>query len=245
MSPNRFMNFMALLLLAFNQDCRATTIVIAVASDGVVIASDSKQRSGSSSGLTSNPEPADKVVVLGDRVGVGVVGLANYRVGTTANLVEFHASEFLEGVKHSLASNPSVSLVEDVLIDKLKVAMDRLAPYVANGMIHKQSADEGDLIDFIVAGYDQRGRVAVRKIRVECDWVARKLSSPIVETQYPIQTCHSTPILCSLGERKVSSTFKPLAVPSGRLRPNATHRSLWVSKPFSVEETSPLRKQSQ
>jgi hypothetical protein len=185
MTPNRFMNFMALLLLAFNQDCRATTIVIAVASDGVVIASDSKQRSGSPSGLTGDPEPADKVVVLGDRVGVGVIGLANYRVGTKADFVEFHASEFLEEIKHSLASNPSVSLVEDAVIDKLKVAMDRLAPYVENGVIHKQSADEGDLIDFIVAGYDQGGRVAVRKIRVECDWAARKLSSPIVETNYP------------------------------------------------------------
>jgi hypothetical protein len=67
----------------------------------------------------------------------------------------------------------------------LQGAVDGLSPYVANGMINKNNAPGLDFIEFMIIGYDQ-GVPLVRQVRVKCDWINRKISSPFVETRYPL-----------------------------------------------------------
>jgi hypothetical protein len=185
MSPHRFINLIAIFIF-IGPGCRATEVVIAVASDGVVIASDSKQVSGSSSGWTNNPELANKIVVMNDRVAIATVGIAKVLLFMPNGKVRysFDSSQLLDGVKHSLPTNASVSLIENVVINKLKRAMDGLSPYVADGSIQQQDPTDMDFIDFDITGYES-GIPVVHKILVKCDWSARKFSSPIFESKYP------------------------------------------------------------
>ncbi len=186
MSPNRFFKILAFLLFAGAQRSVATQIVVVVTHDGIVIASDSKQRASTNTGLSDSPELADKVIMLNDRVAVAVVGAGSLRfLSGTETVYRFDPISLLDAVKHSLPANASESLIESIIVDKLKSAMDGLSPYIANGFFNKQNAPEGDIVDFIVAGYENEVPL-VRKIRVECDWDARKIASPVVESKNPL-----------------------------------------------------------
>jgi hypothetical protein len=175
----------ALLFALSARTSGATSIVIVVASDGIVVASDSKQVLGLKSGLAANPESARKVIVLNHRVAVSIVGWASTQVTCGSGvLYRFDTMEMLEGIKSSLPADAPISSIENVIVDKLKIALDRLAPYVANGLINQENSGRGDFIELIVAGYEN-GVPAVSAIWVEPDWNARKLSSPFVKSRNP------------------------------------------------------------
>jgi hypothetical protein len=160
--------------------------VVVVANDGIVIASDSKQRAASNIGISDDRRAANKIVILNDRTAIATTGMGDMRITSGGKvLADFSSAELLDGIKHTLSPNASASSIEGLVIDKLKSSMNELSRYVANGAIRKQNAPDGDLVDFILAGYEN-GVPIVHKIRVECDWNTRKIVVPTVESRNPL-----------------------------------------------------------
>jgi hypothetical protein len=174
----------AAILFLVSRNSKATQIVVVVANDGIVIVSDSKQVTNV--GLGINPELANKVVVLNDRAAVAADGLGKL-TGAAGNeiLFSYSSEALLKDVKKSVSPNVSIAEIERTLVGKLNIAMTALAPYVSNGSFNQQNAPEGDLLDFILIGYDGAVPV-VHKLRVTCDWNARKILDTIIETRNPL-----------------------------------------------------------
>jgi hypothetical protein len=181
--PRRHRNILAaaLVLSYLAQPCRATEIVVAVAKNGIVVASDSKQLGA--------PDVADKVMVFNSKVAVAVTGTEKIRLRTLTGAVVFYleATSLLNDTRSSLPSNSSMSLIESTVTDRLRDAMKGLSPYVANGSFRKEDASGGDLIDIIFAGY-KMGIPTVDVIGVICDWDARQLSDPKLVVFNPSQS---------------------------------------------------------
>jgi hypothetical protein len=123
---------------------------------------------------------------MNDLAAVAVVGTGNMRFTRAAEVVySFDSMALLDGINLSLPANAPIYFIESVIVDKLKSTMDSLSPYVANGFFNKQNAPEGDIVDFVLIGYERR-IPTVLNIRVECDWDTRKIATPIVESMNPL-----------------------------------------------------------
>jgi hypothetical protein len=180
MSLQRRVVTIAVLLIALSLHARATQIVVVVTRDGIVIASDSKQRAASNAGMSVNPKTTNKIVVLNKRTAIATVGMGNMRITSGGKVVfDFDSRSFLEGIKRSLPPSASLSSIQSAVIDQSRSAMEGLSTLVADGSFQEQNAPDGDIVDFIIAGYEN-GVPVVHKVRIECDWNTRKLSNPIV-----------------------------------------------------------------
>jgi hypothetical protein len=179
--------FITVLMAFLSRDCRATLVVVVVASDGIVIASDSKEGRTTATGIAEQPKLAHKVVILNNRIAVATIGMGWLKLRSAGlNPFDFDSRTFLNEVKNSLPPNASESLIESVIVKKLQGAMDRLSPYVSNGMLNENNAPGiPNLIEFVIVGYDH-GVPLIRRIRVECNWNVRKIASPVIEMEYPL-----------------------------------------------------------
>jgi hypothetical protein len=140
---------------------------------------------------SSDPELAKKFVLFNPTTAVAFVGLSEWdSVAPNGKvLYYFDALKFLNGIKHSLPPNASVSTVEGVVVDKLKIAMNRIAPYFANDPVESQNAAFGKYISFIIVGYSAKVPV-IHIVGVEIDWNLRKISNPITQ---PIDPSPNSP----------------------------------------------------
>ena len=183
--PIRRYDLEVVILVALSVTCsHGTTVIVVVASNGIVLASDSKQTTASH---VANPKPAIKAHVINDRVAVAVVGAADLEIFADSKTVfSYHTVEFLQGIKDSSPADASVSAVVAIIRDKSHTAMNGLTPYMANGFFDEKKAPAGNLIDYIVVGYEQ-GVPSVVRISIKPDWEARKLSAPVIKTIHPSQ----------------------------------------------------------
>lgn len=171
---------LSLSLLA--QPSFGTTIVVVVARDGIVLASDSK---ATSILRTDNTLTPTKSQVMTSRSAVGVVGLGDLSIKSGSEvLFHYDSTQFLEEVKNSLPVDGSVDAVASVLKEKSHTPRDNLEPYVESGFFNRDNAPGGDVVDYIVVGYENRMPL-VFKISIEPDWGHRQLSDPILNVKYP------------------------------------------------------------
>lgn len=124
-------------------------------------------------------------MVVNDRTAVAVVGGGSLQFTDGARIVyRFDSTAVLDDVKRSLTTNAPMSLIKRVMITKLRTALDGLSPYVESGAYKQQNAPEGDLVDFILVGYE--GQIpTVLKIRVLVDWKTRTIIPPTIEVKSP------------------------------------------------------------
>jgi hypothetical protein len=165
----------AFALCTYALRCQATSIIVVVTGNNIVVASDTKKdwmHAGPNHEKTGN-----KVVVIENRAALGTTGLG--RLG------DFDADRFIVGIKDTYCGDTSVSAIERVIKDKLKPFMDGFLAYVADGPVTDKEAFLGSvLVDFIVAGYE-KGIPTIDIITLDIDWNSRKVSRPITHSIYP------------------------------------------------------------
>lgn len=170
------------LLIACSLRCSATTIVVLVASDGIVIASDSKMDWYSDTRFSESGELHNKTVVLTDRIAVAIMGASGVKSTATDGriLYEFDAKHLLDETKQALGPNASLSQIQNVIKDKLKMAMGSVPPYLVDRSIQEQNAIGGHFVNFIIAGYED-GAPVVRDVRGKRIRNALNVTQVIVE----------------------------------------------------------------
>ncbi len=129
-----------------------------------------------------NPETVTKTVVLNRRTVTAMLGSA--KIARTNDELIFDVCGFLNGIKNSLAPNAPVSVVESIIVNKLKRAMNRFPSDVVDTLIKEQNTPGIETsIEIVVAGFEN-GAAVIRKIKGK--WNDRKIASPQIETVYPV-----------------------------------------------------------
>ena len=187
-SPMRARHIICFVLasLAVNQTY-ATTIVTVVTENAIFVAADTKIQSGFNAPPTSaNKEAGRKLYLMNDQVVVGTIGLIDQIISDKTGAVRFHyeTSSFVAGIRRKLPQHASATTVANMIADKTRETINGLAPYVADGVLTQQRGPSGDLMQFIVAGYDN-GHPTVLAVIVSCDWPKRKINNPTIVPVHP------------------------------------------------------------
>jgi hypothetical protein len=222
-----------LLAIITGAQCMGTTVVVVVASNGIILASDGKQQSQSLIGKTPNPQSAVKNYVMNSKVAVAVVGMGSLSIiSGTKKLFDYDSIRFLERIKHCLPSNASVNTVAGIIKDKSQVTLDRLSPYVENGTLNKNNAPGGDIVDYIVVGFE-RNLPTVIKVSIEPDWERRKLTGPVFKTVHPSQ---DVPIDTDIRFYGTTEAINNAASPTSREHAVAARKYPGVIKGLEVRQ---------
>jgi hypothetical protein len=182
MSPNRPAYLVVLFILLFSRAGWATTLVVITSKDSIVFASDSKEVSGGP--RIRGPKSVNKIVVFNYATAIAITGIAEFDITAPDGKIVFHfdADRILNETKHSLSSTASISSLDSVIVNKLKIAMDGFRPYLANGRINPKNAPSVNYLDFVIVGYDA-GIPVIHRVTVNFDWNLGKISGPVVSAE--------------------------------------------------------------
>lgn len=96
-------------------------------------------------------------------------------------ILDYDGRRLLNQVQEELPSTATFAKVENAIVEKARAVSDELSPLAANGSITQQSVAAGDFVDFIIVGYENQ-TPKVHRVRIEIDWLPRKVSSPVIES---------------------------------------------------------------
>jgi hypothetical protein len=155
------------------QLAHATAIEVFVLKNSILIASDSKQ---------SGPyaRVINKTIIMNDTVAVANSGEGvDTEVGNWNGqpFFRFSVETLLNEVKGSLPREASIPIVEAVIEDKMKAALNGLTPEMGQFIVKNKKTSERDHVTFFVVGYEN-GVPVVDSIYFEFDWNFSKVSDP-------------------------------------------------------------------
>jgi hypothetical protein len=151
----------------------------------IILSADSKQKDVSLLGHTANSKPALKIEPINDKTVIAVVGMGNLSITQNGAVVFSHdTASFLEEIRHSVLKDAPVSVVAEVVRNKSQVTLNELLPYVRNGFFDEQKAPTGDIVNYIIAGYEN-GSPRMTIVSIKPDWGNRQLTGPFIEPKYP------------------------------------------------------------
>ncbi len=222
-STYRRLYLVALFVPLFSSYSWATTVMVIVTKDHIVIASDNKGLLSTAGGV-DGLNRAQNIVVFNNATAIAISGFAEINISKSGGTSVFHFSalELLKGVKDSLPQNAPMPDIERVVVDKMKREMDKYLPYFVNEPVDPKNSPPWHSLDFIVAGYEA-GVPIVHKITLEFDRSLKRISSPIVTPEDTSANgprwicsgiCKSIILLMTVpnsGERRVASVRYPAA----------------------------------
>jgi hypothetical protein len=182
LSPHSPAHLISLLVFLFSGVCWSTTIVVVTTKDRIVLASDSKEVSIGS--IVYGPKSVNKIVVLNDTTAIAVTGLSKCNIAANGKVVfQYDTDRIVDQIKDSFSSNASISVIEGIIVNKMKASMNRLVPYLRDGAVDpKQAAKGPSFVDFIIVGY-KSGVPVTDRVTINFDWNLRKISGPIVSSE--------------------------------------------------------------
>ncbi|HXZ11707.1 MAG TPA: hypothetical protein VEG64_04875 [Candidatus Sulfotelmatobacter sp.] len=188
----------------------ATTVVIFVSPDGMIVASDRKTLDLAIGQKTLSPEITKKIVIIHDRIAVVSIGLS----GDTRN-ANFTFPAWVENLNDGLPSDISVDAVVEAIKAK---ASQNLALVELKDLQSKKisTLDSCDMLtQFVVLGYDgSLPRVVV--IQFNVDWDSMKIIAPKIEIDEP--------------PSKVSSNFRVYSFGKQEALTNVSNRDSYAYK---------------
>jgi hypothetical protein len=159
-----------------------STVVIFIASNGMVISTDSKASWRIPSSMTVVQEIEEpKAVILKKRIVVANIGLG----GLTT--IHYHFLTWMQNLERNLPSDISVDdVVQTIKKESSATLTDFVSACLKNGTIKRKSPDEfcESLVQFVVAGY-QNGMPLVYNVHFDIDWKDESLIGPTSDLQYP------------------------------------------------------------
>lgn len=177
MSISKLSAFIFVLLFLQQLPLNATTIVVVVSGNGVVVSSDSLTTSHDLKDLSAGREKfQDKFVVLHNRIVVGSVGLAY--IDNPA--FKFDFLTWMHSLETKLPDNVSVDDVERVIEKESPTAFGTFySDNLRNNAVERKSPDFDceDVAEFVIAGY-QQGVPTVYKVKFDIDWNTQSFVGP-------------------------------------------------------------------
>jgi hypothetical protein len=168
----------------------ATTVLVVLTPEGIVVAADSHIVSVDIGGYSAPPEgPATKIFVLHDRIAVGTVGFGPQLLTTLDGkpLFSYDPASWLSEIERKTSRDISVRRMVDVIESESHSTFSRLNYLIQSGVLKKEQVPElkqGAVGQYIVCGFDS-GIAVVEEVNFKVDWENVQLVGPIVQPIFP------------------------------------------------------------
>ncbi|MGB2675751.1 MAG: hypothetical protein WAN12_01535 [Candidatus Acidiferrum sp.] len=162
----------------------ATTVVVFIANNGIVVSSDSKTVSRSADFSAVGEVDQPKFVVLQNRIVVAAIGVSDARDAVR----HYNFLTWMKSLQQSLPVDVSVDEVTN-LIERESAAtflsFDFNASLKSGAMKRKTPAEPCEVFaQFVIVGYQDRAP-RVNKVQFDIDWNNQSLVGPIQTSIYP------------------------------------------------------------
>lgn len=172
------------LLVAIPIRLSATTVVVIVANNGMVISSDSMTTNRDAHYSAASAFDQAKFVTIQQRIVVAAIGVSAFK---DAN----HEFNFLTWMSDLQKRIPKDATVDDVAstVEKESIAAFYKAgidTYVKSGALERQHYDNvcEKFTEFVIAGY-QGGKPRLYSVKIDVDWNKKSLSAPVSTIENP------------------------------------------------------------
>jgi hypothetical protein len=170
------------LTLLFAVEAKATTVVLLISPEGIVLASDGKTANMTTRQGDLPPMTTQKIAIIKNRIAVADIGLA----GAQGGAANFTFTAWMENLNNRLPSDVSVDAVVDALKTEGAQKLATFEPSLSVLQTKRNSPTDScdSLMQLVVAGYEASlPRVVV--IQFNVDWDALKILVPKVEVREP------------------------------------------------------------
>ena len=179
----------ALLFLFVSVPLSATTVLVIITPDGIVVAADSKTITKYFGG-ESGPEfgPTKKIFLIHNRIAVGTVGMAGAPqvILTAANrpIFTYDPIAWFAEIENKTPEDVSVREVVRIIKSKSDSAFSPVGALIDKGAIKQKQAGNYRL-QYIVCGFDDAGVAVVEEVNLNFDWQNGQLIGPDVVPVFP------------------------------------------------------------
>jgi len=164
----------------------ATTSVVVVAKDAIVVGIDSQSRTVSNSGFGASGGPVRKSFVLQNSLVIACIGMGSYTITNSVTkqaLFSYDAVDFINRVKLRLPPNSSIQSAAEIVKKQAEKVVLSLSPYVTNGTIKKEDTPQY-LVQYILVTYNSK-IPTIMEVHVGFDWEKKHLTGPFINPVYP------------------------------------------------------------
>lgn len=167
----------------------ATSVMVIITPQGIVIAADSLLRTRNVNPATTDPPngTTDKIAVVHDRIAVGNVGLAGPTSIISSNgsrLFGYDSALWFREIEEKTAKDISVSSLVGIVEDKSRSTFSPLNNSIQSGALKRDQASNLPGFQYLVAGYEA-GIAVIQEVNFYVDWENRQLIGPITVPIFP------------------------------------------------------------
>ena len=178
-----------LLLVVFScLPASGTTVLVILTPEGIVIAADSKIVSKDFGGYSASPEgPANKIIVVRDRIAVGNIGFLSQHIETMDDrpLFDYDPASWLKGIEQKTSPDISVSEFIDTLGSEARTEFSHLNDLIRDPAFkEKESYCESQGVQYLVAGFES-GIAVVEEVNFTIDEKSCQITGPFVQPIFP------------------------------------------------------------
>jgi Protein kinase domain len=166
-------------LVIFPSQIRATTVLVFIVPNGLVISSDSKTVKRDSAYQATGELNQAKLVILENRIVVAAIGASD--VGDPVRHSHYNFLDWIQALRATMAENISVDdAAGPIERESSKTfALFALGDSLKNGTIRQEAAAQrcAAFAQFVIVGY-QDGAPRVYKVQYDIDWQSREFTGP-------------------------------------------------------------------
>jgi hypothetical protein len=178
---NPKLKYLAALLLFVNYcDTYATTVVIVVTPEAIIVGADGKTISR----ITGKSGPVKKAFIIQHRLIVTALGNANVGMGwDNGPQIDFRFAKWIMNIDKKCPKDVSVAELTRMIEKESTFAFKDADLFIADGAFDRQYPQKS-FLDFIISGYEA-GIPTITRVKFEIDWEKRHLNAPIVTQEHP------------------------------------------------------------
>lgn len=149
------------IVLAFSNICSATTVVVLITPQAIVLGSDGKE-------VGTRVRTVHKTIIFKKRIVIACLGKANFEVSDNDGSLTFNFNQWIADVEKQYSGNVTVADVTMFLKSKSSVALQSLNRFIREGKVDFQKPQK-NFLDFVIAGYDS-GVPTINQVKFQIDW---------------------------------------------------------------------------
>lgn len=162
----------------------ATTVVVIIAENGMVLSSDSMTTNRDAHYSAAGAFDQAKFVTIQQRIVVAAIGVSEVRDADH----EFNFLTWMSDLQNHIRKDASVDDVASTVEKESAAAFSKagIDTYVKSGTLKRQHYDNASekFTEFVIAGY-QGGKPRLHSVEFDVDWNKKSLSGPVSALQNP------------------------------------------------------------
>jgi hypothetical protein len=179
-----------LVLLIDLYSCWATTVVVVVTPNAIIVGTDSKNLGSNFGGITSGGRlpREDKIAIIQNCLVVATADIAALNLFSDhgrKRAVSYDFTKWIAQVDKQCPTNVSVSILTSIVETESRIAFRDVGKAIAGGAFDRKKSSQF-FVEYFVAGYDA-GIATVNRVYFQINWNDLRLEGPLTQ---PIRPRH-------------------------------------------------------